>query len=161
MSNDPNTKNNKNSNLFDYSLDTVLNKEYDEFNKKINKNTKIMVLANTVLCIGIFQYFKRYHRSLFDKNRGIMRNFMSVLFHSFGSVFLIVLINGLLLGITPHNIKKKRDLENRLIYQSNYNLNYDLIKDIFHDEEEKIKISNDKDKKTENIKIKEQGKFIF
>ena len=93
MSNDPNTKNNKNSNLFDYSLDTVLNKEYDEFNKKINKNTKIMVLANTVLCIGIFQYFKRYHRSLFDKNRGIMRNFMSVLFHSFGSVFLIVLIN--------------------------------------------------------------------
>ncbi len=141
MSSDSNLSNDQHlerkSNFLDYSLDKELNKEYEEFNKNLNKNNKIGILANTSVCFGIYSYFKRYHKRIFDKKRGISGNFISAILHSFGSISIIILVNAFFLGLTPANLKKKRELEDKLMYQSNYQINYDLFKDILSEDEEK------------------------
>jgi len=127
----------KNSNFLDYSLDKDLNKEYEEFTKKINKSNKIAVVANVGICLGIYSYFKKYHKRIFDKKRGIPRNFISAILHSFGTITIVLLTNCIFLGLTPGNIKKKRELEDKLMFQSNYQINYDLFKDILNEDEQK------------------------
>ena len=141
MSNDSLSNNNqiqnKRSNFFDYSLDKDLNKEYEEFNNKINKNNKLVVVANAVVCFGIYSYFKKYHKRIFDKSRGIPKNFMSAILHSFGTITVVLFTNAIFLGLTPANIRKKRELEDKLMYQSNYQINFDLFKDILLEDEQK------------------------
>ena len=139
----------KESNLIDYSLDENLNKEYEEFNKKIGWNKNYLIIANCILCYGICSYFKKYHKRIFDRQRGIGKNFVSAILHSFGSIILICGVDAYLLGLTPSNIKKKKEFEDRLMYQSNYQINYDLLKDIIDDD--KI-VENDK-KNNINAKV--------
>jgi len=127
----------KQSDFFDYSLDKNLNKEYEEFNNKLNKNNKVAVVANAVVCFGIYSYFKKYHKRIFDKKRGISKNFMSAILHSFGTIALVLMTNAFFLGLTPSNIKKKKELEDKLMFQSNYQINYDLFKEILHEEDSK------------------------
>ena len=139
---------NKESNLMEYSLDTDLNKEYEEFNKKLNRNNKNLVIANSLLCYGIYRYFKKYHKRIFDRKRGVAGNFLSAILHSFGTIFVICTVDAFFLGLTPANIKRKRELEDKLMYQSNYQINYDLFKEIV-DDGKNDKISG----KQENVKV--------
>jgi len=142
MSNDSISNNNQiqkknQSNFLDYSLDNDLNREYEEFSTKLNKNNKIAVVANGIVCLGIYSYFKKYHKRIFDKKRGILRNFMSAILHSLGTITIVCFTNAIFLGLTPSNLKRKRELEDKLMYQSNYQINYDLFKDILNEDEQK------------------------
>lgn len=136
-SNKNNQNDQKHSNFFDYSLDKDLNKEYEEFTNKLNKNNKLAVVANAAVCLGIYSYFKKYHKRIFDKKRGIPRNFMSAILHSFGTIAIVLFTNAIFLGLTPANLKKKRLLEDKLMFQSNYQINYELFKDILNEDEQK------------------------
>lgn len=141
MSNNPSDMNNQsqqnNSNFFDYSLNKDLNKEYEDFNNQLKKNNKLAVIANALVCIGIYSYFKKYHKRIFDKQRGIPKNFLSAFLHSFGTIAIVLVTNSIFLGLTPGNIKRKRELEDKLMYQSNYQVNYELFKDILIEDDNK------------------------
>lgn len=130
-----NNQKSSHSNLLEYSLDKDLNKEYEEFNKKIKSNNKNLIIANSLICYGIYSYFKKYHKRIFDKKRGIPGNFISAMLHSLASISVILFTNAYFLGLTPSNLKKKKELEDKLMYQSNYQINYDLFQDILLDEE--------------------------
>jgi hypothetical protein len=142
-------KENQESNFLEYSLDKDLNKEYEEFNKKFTGNKKNLIIANSALCYGIFCYFKKYHKRIFDRQRGVGKNFLSAILHSFGTIILICTVDAVFLGLTPANIKKRKEFEDKLMYQSNYQINYELFKDIIDDDSE----NNNNKKNDKSLKV--------